>query len=99
MAGKEEKVKVKVRVPSARKRQLQDIRRRERNRDCNSQVKTAVRRFRESFETGSLENTAVKLQAMFSTVDKGVKKGVVPANRASRLKSRLAKKLLTLQKA
>lgn len=100
MAGKEKgKAEVKARVPSARKRELQDIRRRARNRTCNSQVKTAVRGFRETLAEGSLEDTTLKLQAVYALVDKGVKKGIVPANRANRTKSRLAKKLLTLQKA
>lgn len=99
MAGKEkEKVQVKTKVPSARKRELQDIRRRARNRACTSQVKTAVRSFREALVEGSVEETTLKLQTIYALVDKGVKKGIVPANRANRTKSRLAKKLLTLQK-
>lgn len=99
MAGKEkEKEKIKTRVPSARKRELQDIRRRARNRTCTSQVKTAVRHFCEALAKGSTEETALKLQTIYALVDKGVKKGIVPANRANRTKSRLAKKLLTLQK-
>lgn len=100
MAGQEKgkKVEVKERVPSARKRELQDIRRRARNRTCISQVKTAVRGFREAFTEGSVDESALKLQSVFALVDKGVKKGIVPAGRANRTKSRLAKKLLTLQK-
>lgn len=102
MAGKEKdkksKVVAKVKVPSARKRELQDIRRRARNRTCTSQVKTAVRGFREALEEGSAEDPVLKLQAVYALVDKGVKKGIVPANRANRTKSRLAKKLVSLQK-
>lgn len=91
---KEKKPEGKVKRPSAQKRDLQNQKKRLRNRSHRSEVLTAVRTL-----TASLSNkeaapvTKEKLSAIYSLMDKGVKKGVFKANKAARTKSRLAARL------
>lgn len=93
-AKKEKKQEAKTKRPSALKRDLQNQKKRLRNRSHRSQVLTAIRNL-----TGSLSNkepaetTKEKLSTIYSLMDKGVKKGVFKANKAARTKSRLAARL------
>lgn len=87
-AGEEKKVK----RPTPQKRDDQSIRRNERNRVFKSRVKTAVRHFDESVKTGDSAVTKERLNEVYSLMDKGVKKGILKANAASRTKSRLTQR-------
>ncbi len=88
--AKEEAVKVKVKRPTPLKRDDQSEKRRLRNKAFKSSVRTAIRQFDESLPKG--DDTLVKqnLDAVYSLMDKGVKRGVFKLNKASRTKSRLA---------
>lgn len=92
--AEETKKKVAVKKPSALKRDLQSEKRRLRNRSFRSSVLTAIRSF-ESALAQKVEPEAVKakLCTVYSLMDKGVKKGVFKANKASRTKSRLTTRL------
>lgn len=91
MADAAEKKDAKKRRPSALKRDLQNARRRLRNRSQKSEVVTAIRNLTDSLsKKESADVTNQKLGALFSLMDKGVKKGVFKANKAARTKSRLA---------
>lgn len=85
---KTEKVK-KTKRPTALKRDIQNEKRRLRNKSFKSQVRTTIRHFEELLPKG--EKTAIqeKLTEVYSLMDKGVKKGVFKLNKASRTKSRL----------
>lgn len=89
MAKEKEEVK-KVKRPTALKRDIQNEKRRLRNKAVKSQIRTAVRNFEESLPKGESEAIKEKLNMVYSLMDKGVKKGVVTINKASRTKSRLA---------
>ncbi len=81
----------KTKRPSAQKRNLQSEKRRLRNRAYRSQVLTAVRALKDSIsQKESAESKKEKLNTIYSLMDKGVKRGVFKANKASRTKSRLS---------
>lgn len=73
---------------SCKKRLVTSLKRRDRNRDNKAAMRSALKVFR-SLPDGSDERKA-KLTEMYSTMDVLARKGVIPAKRASRMKSRLA---------
>lgn len=78
---------------SAEKRARQSERRRLRNRQIRSRIKTLVGDVRESAAAGRLDEAGEKLRSAESALAKAVSKSVVPKKRASRRISRLAKSL------
>ena len=74
---------------SAIKRIRQTITRAERNRSGRTKVKNTIRAFREACEAKT--NTADQLNNAISVVAAAASKGFIPAKRASRKISRLAK--------
>ena len=91
--AKEKEPKKKEKLPTPLKRDRQDEERRLRNKMFKSKVKTAIRAYHEVLPNG--ENTLEKLNEVYSLMDKGVKKGVFKANKASHTKSRLAAHVAT----
>lgn len=86
----------KVKKPSALKRDLQNQKRRLRNRSYRAEVLTAVRSLNASLTNKEpVEKAKEKLNAIYGLMDKGVKKGVFKANKAARTKSRLASRLVS----
>lgn len=71
-----------------------DIRRSERRRERNLEVKSAmrsyIRRFRQVAATGDAAKKQESFKEAQSMIDKAVKKGVLKAETGSRYKSRLA---------
>lgn len=87
MAKQEDK---KVKRPTALKRDLQNNKRRLENKTYRSRVRTSIRAFQDSIAVGDAANTTVKLNEVYSILDKCAKKGVFKLNKVSRTKSRLA---------
>jgi small subunit ribosomal protein S20 len=84
--GKEKK----ARRPSALKRDTQSLKRNLRNRSFKAKVATAVAAFKDSAtQQKDSPATKAKLNEIYSLMDKGVKKGILKMNKASRVKSRL----------
>ena len=79
----------KVKRPTALKRDLQNERNRLRNKAFSSRVGTAVK----SANNAPASDRSAKLSEVYSLMDKGVKKGIFPKNKADRLKSRLTRRL------
>lgn len=71
---------------SCKKRMRQDEVRRERNRSQLSALRRVIRQYREL----AVEDRAGAYNALQSSLDKAVGKGVISPNRASRLKARLS---------
>lgn len=90
MAKEEEKKVVKVKRPTALKRDLQNQRRRLDNKVYKSRVRTAIRSLHECIEKGDPAVTNQKLNEVYSILDKCAKQGVFKVNKVSRTKSRLA---------
>ena len=84
---------------SALKRNRQSQKRRARNRNNVSQLKTQVKRLRSAIAEGNAEVAAQLLPATVGEIDKAAKKGVVHDNAAARYKSRLTRKVTALAAA
>lgn len=81
----------KQKRPSALKRDIQNQKKNLRNHSYKAKVKTAIRSYETALSQKD-ESAKSKLDAIFSLMDKGVKKGVFKPNKASRTKSRLSAK-------
>lgn len=82
------------------KSSMKDIRvsaaRRERNKMVKSKLKTSVRQARAALVEGDAAAAGDALKATSSELDKAVGSGIVHPNNAARHKSRLTRKLNTL---
>ncbi len=79
-----------VRQPSALKRDMQNEKRRLKNRSYRASVMTSIRSLEGSLsKKESAEVIKTKLNALYSLMDKGVKRGVFKPQKAARTKSRL----------
>ncbi len=87
--GKKEEVK-KTKLPTAKKRELQNKKRRVANKAQRSRIRSEVRAFRANSPTADSPVAATDLNSLNSLIDKAAKKGLFKKNKASRLKSRLA---------
>ena len=81
---------------SAQKRMRQGEKRRARNRQNVSQLKTQVKKLRAAIAEGNAEAAKQLLPATVGEIDKAAKKGVVHDNAAARYKSRLTRKVSAL---
>lgn len=86
----------KVKRPQAKKRELQNEKRRLRNRAYKSSVRTAIRNFETIIEKKDAEASKESLNLVYSLMDRGVKKGVFTVNKAGRTKARLTAQVLAL---
>jgi len=85
-------------LKSAIKRNRQNAKRRLRNRVVRGKARSFVKKARMALEAGELENArAATLQAV-SALDKAAEKGVIHKNNAARRKSRLMRKLASIEK-
>ena len=75
---------------SAKKRLRQNLVRRARNRAQKSVLKSQVRKVREAIVAGNLEVGEAEFRLAAKRLDKAAAKGVVHANLAARVKSRLS---------
>lgn len=79
--------------PQAKKRARQANKRRAHNRTLRSSMRTTIKQFLKSIESGDKEAAATAYRTTASAVDKMVNKGMHHKNRAARLKSRLNQRL------
>lgn len=78
---------------SAKKRVRQSKKRELRNASQKSAMRTVIKKTLKSVSGKDQTSAATVLKEASAIIDKTAGKGVIPANRASRLKSRLAKKI------
>jgi small subunit ribosomal protein S20 len=81
---------------SALKRMRQTKRRTEDNRANRSRLRTSLRAMREALTQGDAKAAQTQYRETVSVLDKGVQKGVLHDNTASRYKSRLNARLKAL---
>jgi small subunit ribosomal protein S20 len=81
---------------SAEKQMRQGIKRRARNRQNVSQLKTQVKKLRAAIAEGNAAAAQSLLSDTVGQIDKAAKKGVVHDNAAARYKSRLTRKVRAL---
>lgn len=68
----------------------------ERNKAVKSDVRTAVRKFREAADAGNVDEAKDALKLASKKLDKAVSKGVLHKNNAANKKSAMAKKANSL---
>jgi len=78
-------------IRSAAKRARQNIKREMLNRRVKSMLKTSIRRFEESLQSGDHEDARARLHAAVRQIDKAAAKGILHRNNAARKKSRLSR--------
>ena len=83
-------------IKSQKKRILTNEKARLRNKAVKSELKTAVRSFREAAAGGDAEKTQQALQTASRKLDKAVSKGVIHSNQAANRKSAMAKQASSL---
>ena len=76
---------------SAVKRARQALRRRARNRQVRSRLRSAVKAVRDAVATGKSDEAAQSLRLAEGILRKAASKGVIPKQRASRQVARLAR--------
>jgi small subunit ribosomal protein S20 len=79
-------------IKSQIKRNRTNELRRLRNKAVKSELKTAVRRFREAAEGGDAAAATTALRSATKLLDKAASKGVIHANQAANRKSAMAQK-------
>jgi small subunit ribosomal protein S20 len=84
---------------SAQKQQRQGVKRRARNRQNVSQLKTQVKKLRAAIAEGNAKTAQSLLSTTVGQIDKAAKKGVIHDNAAARYKSRLTRKVSSLAAA
>jgi small subunit ribosomal protein S20 len=82
---------------SALKRARQTTKRTENNRSNTSQLRTALRKLRQTLQTGDAKQAKAAFGETVSMIDKAVKKGVIHKNTGSRYKSRLSARVAAVK--
>ncbi len=86
-------------IKSAIKRNKQNEKRRLRNRYYRGRARTFIKKARKAIEMNDLENARAETLKAISALDKAAEKGIIHKNNAARRKSRLMKRLVTLERA
>ena len=77
-------------IKSQIKRNRQNEGRRLRNKGVKSELKTAVRRFREAADAGDADTAGTAMRDASKLLDKAASKGVIHSNQAANRKSAMA---------
>ena len=83
-------------IKSQIKRIKTNEKRTERNKAVKSELRTWIRKFRDSADAGDKDAAAEALKTASRKLDKAVSKGVIHANQAANRKSSMAKKAAAL---
>jgi small subunit ribosomal protein S20 len=83
-------------IKSQIKRNRQNEKARVRNKAVKSELKTAVRRFREAAESGDAATATAALREASRKLDKAASKGVVHRNQAANRKAAMALRVNSL---
>ncbi|HEX2316454.1 MAG TPA: 30S ribosomal protein S20 [Thermomonospora sp.] len=86
-------------IKSQIKRNKQNEKARLRNKAVKSELKTAIRRFREAEAAGNVEEAVAAQRHAARKLDKAASKGVIHKNQAANRKSAIAKRAAALQAA
>lgn len=77
--------------PSAIKRHRQSLKKRARNVETKSKLRTLIKRARQAIATKNQESAASQIRAVNKALGKAVSKGIIKSNTASRWLSRLSR--------
>jgi small subunit ribosomal protein S20 len=84
---------------SAIKRHRQSLKKRARNIETKSKLRTLIKRARQAIETKNQETAASQIRAVDKALGKAVSKGIIKGNTASRWLSRLSRSASQLSAA
>jgi small subunit ribosomal protein S20 len=82
----------KTKLPTAKKRDIRNNKRRLINKAFKSKIRTTVRGFEESVSAKEAETIKARLQDIYSVMDKAAKRGLYNQRKVARLKSRFSQK-------
>ena len=85
-------------IASARKRHRQNLKLRTRNRSVKAELKTEIRKVRETAAAGKLDDAETEFRVAVAKLDRAAAKRIIHPNRAARLKSRLSSHLKSMKK-
>ncbi len=85
-------------LKSAIKRNRQNKKRRLRNRIYTGRARTSVRKAKVAIDVGEVDAAREATMQAVSALDKAAQKGILHKNNAARRKSRLMKRLASLEK-
>jgi small subunit ribosomal protein S20 len=80
-------------IKSAKKALRQNIRRRKTNVKRKTELKSVIKQFKKLVVEGKKEEAQKYLSQVYKKLDKSTKVNLIKKNKASRIKSRLSKKL------
>ena len=86
-------------IKSQIKRNKQNEKARQRNKAVKSELKSAVRKFREAADSGDVDAAALAMRNASVKLDKAASKGVIHKNQAANRKSAIAQRCAQLQQA
>lgn len=81
---------------SALKRVRQNEKRRTANKEVRSEIRTYTNKFTRAVQTGDKAQAEEAYRTVVSVLDRAASKGVIPKDRASRKKGRMASRLNSL---
>ena len=84
---------------SAKKRLRQNVKRRAHNRSIKSALRTQIRKVREAATAGDVEKAETEFRTVVKKLDQAGADRVIHPNKASRLKSRLSKRIKVAKQA
>ncbi len=84
---------VASRLKSALKKHRQSLKRRARNQNVRSSLRTLIKKLRAEIEGNDRESAIKTLRSVVRSLDKAATKGVIQRRKASRLASRLSKRV------
>jgi small subunit ribosomal protein S20 len=77
--------------PSVIKRHRQSLKKRTRNIDTKSRIRTLIKKARQAIDAKNQETTSLQLREVDKALGKAVSKGIIKRNTASRWLSRLSR--------
>jgi small subunit ribosomal protein S20 len=77
--------------PSVIKRHRQSLKRRAKNVETKSKLRTLIKKARQAVESKNLETVATQIRAVDKALGKAVSRGIIKKNTASRWLSRLSR--------
>ena len=85
--------------PSSKKRARQQEKRRQHNASQRSMVRTFIKKVTAKIEAGNHEEALAALNSAIPAIDSMTSKGILPKNRAARMKSRMNARVKALKAA
>ena len=86
-------------LPAAKKSIRKDKKRRERNLNITSKIKTLTKKLNDLIGQKKQQEAALLLRDVMSALDKAAKNNIIKKNTASRKKSRLSQRVAKIQKS